>query len=262
MGGVLRIRRSIVLAAMERACVQNASIVAKQMYARLGRDAVDLLWVAGRSKRARDGVRISADVALALDDALAGGPVIFFASHTGNWELTAAAAARLLEARGKKLVVVAKPMSDRGTDSFLARLRASLGVTTIAPHGALRSASYALASREAVVVMPIDQVPDDASHGMQVSFLGAPALVDRAPATLAWRSRATALVVATDSLGCVHLLSTLRPSSGSSRVWINDATVNATSALAAFIEKEPAAWLWLHRRWKGVWRRTHGALLT
>jgi KDO2-lipid IV(A) lauroyltransferase len=198
---------------------------------------------------------------------MARGSVVLFATHTGNWELAAGAAARLLADRGKKLVVVAKPMHARGVDRFLARLRAALGVHVVPPQGAFSCARAALAAGD-VVAMPIDQVPDRAEHGNPVGFLGAPALVDRAPATLAWRARATVLVVAAerDSNGHrVRVLETIDPPDGSRsarKAWIDATTRTATVRLDAFVRRAPSSWLWLHRRWKAPRADSHAAVLS
>jgi KDO2-lipid IV(A) lauroyltransferase len=197
--------------------------------------------------------------------------VVLFASHTGNWEIAAAAAARLLEERHKKLFIVAKPMHDRGVEAFLSRLRSSLNVQTVRPEGVMAAAREVLEAGD-VVAMPIDQVPDRASHGTSLSFLGNVALVDRAPATLAWRAQASVLVVAADREGAVHrvrVLETLRPpskeSAASARAWIDATTSRATFVLEAFVRRTPQAWLWLHRRWRaprraGAVSRASGSL--
>jgi KDO2-lipid IV(A) lauroyltransferase len=257
-GSVLRIRRTVVENAMDRAGVRAPTTVAARMYRELGVGIFELLWLAAARARAREdtiaSVTIDDDAAKTLDEASARGPVILFASHTGNWELAAGAAARLLSTRGRRLVVVAKAMHERGVDAFLSRLRARLGIRVIAPRGAFSATRAALAAGD-VVVMPIDQVPDRAAHGLPVRFLHETALADRAPATLAWRSRATVLVIAAERVGEGHrvrLLETIRPPEGRTRprAWVDATTILATSALESFVLRSPASWLWLHRRWR------------
>jgi KDO2-lipid IV(A) lauroyltransferase len=264
-GSVLRIRRALVEAAMDRAGVASPAAMAPRMYAALGMGLAELLWLAAAPERDVDaavaGVELDAGALAALDGALARGPVVLLASHTGNWELAAAAAARLLARRGRRLVVVAKPMRVRGVDMFVARVRARLGVRTLAPRGAIQGALRALASGE-VVVTPIDQVPERAGHGLAVRFLRQEALADRAPATIAWRARATALVVAAHRSGAgrlrVEVLATAPPPHGAApgRAWIDATTRSATAALEAFVQRAPEAWMWLHRRWRAP--RAHG----
>src|SRR5262249_46284613 len=94
-----------------------------------------------------------------------------------------------------------------------------------------------------------------AAHGVMCSFLGANALADRAPATLAWRANATSLVVGSAN-GKIELLDVLTPRLNkdavvvASKEWIDAATRQATERLEELIRREPASWLWLHRRWR------------
>lgn len=231
-GSVLRIRRSQVEAALVRAGIDEPRAVAAAMYRRLGIALVDFV-------RARSPSEVDTNE---LDSALANGPVVVFASHAGNWELAAAGAARHLRAHGRELYVVAKPMHSAFFDRWLSRLRQRLGIRVIAPAGAIASAANVLA-RGDVVAMPIDQVPEREAHGEWLDFLGAPALVDRAPATVAYRAKATVLVVAG---GRVLDVIPFRPG----RDWIAATTRRATEALELHIRQDPASWMWLHRRWK------------
>jgi KDO2-lipid IV(A) lauroyltransferase len=247
-GSIVKYRRALVEQAIERAGIPDERDVARRMYRDLGRGIAELLWLAGASAARRNetiaAVTIDDDALAALDRAVLAGPVVIFASHTGNWELAAAAAAQRLARSGRRLAVVAKRMHVHAVDRFIRCLRADLGLAVSEPTGALAAARRALAAGD-VVAMPIDQVPDRAAHGTKVLFLGAPALVDRAPATLARRSGATVLVVAAERDGArhrVHVLDVLSPDA--------DATAAATARLDAFVRGSPASWLWLHRRWK------------
>ncbi len=262
-GSVLRIRRALVEAAMARAGIDDPASVAAAMYRSLGEGLVELLWLAAAPAARREevvaGVSIDDASAAALDAACARGPVVLFASHTGNWELAAAAAARLLARSKRRLAVVAKPMHAAGVDVFLRRLRERCAIHVLSPRGALASARRSLDAGD-VVVMPIDQVPDRACHGLPLPFLGELAVTDRAPATLAWRARATVLVVASEraTLGeacAVHRVRVLDvidpPADGDAASrWIAATTTRATSRLEAFVRGAPASWMWLHRRWR------------
>ena len=258
VGSVLRIRRAHVERSMRRAGVTDATRAARAMYRDLGRGVLELLWLAGAAPAARSHelaahARID-DAALAtLDDAVARGPVVLFASHTGNWEIAAALAAHHLRKSGRALAVVAKSMHARGIDAVVSRMREAFDIRILSPHGALAAVRERLAAGD-VVVMPIDQVPDHAAHGDRLPFLGATALVDRAPSVVAHRAGATVLVVTAERDACA---------SGSSRCVVRvreridtrltsvaETTARATSALEAFVRSAPSQWLWMHRRWK------------
>ncbi len=223
------------------------------MYAGLGAGIFALRWLAGagderREEMVREHVAIEPDLEDAIDQALARGPVVFAASHTGNWEIAAHAAARLMRARGKGLSVVVKPMSVGHVNAFCTRLRARLEIGLLSPHGALAGAKAALARGDAVAMM-IDQVPDHARHGEPVPFLGQNALCDRAPSALARAAGATLIVVGAHREGSRHRvvrLAVLDPV-GSSTVAL---TRRATSALERFVRQRPEEWMWLHRRWR------------
>jgi Kdo2-lipid IVA lauroyltransferase/acyltransferase len=259
VGSLFRIRRREVDAAIARAAIpgSRSSGVARAVYDNLGIGLLELLAIAGgRDRTLTAAAVIDPDATEGLAGAIARGPVVLCASHTGNWELAASAAARWLRAHRRSLIVVAKPMKNRGVDRFLAALRARLGILTLPPGGAFAAAGRALGEGD-VVAMPIDQVPDRPDHGVLCTFLGRPALVDRAPATLAWRMGATLLVVAAerDAGGHhrVHLLDRIVPpprGEGEARVWIREASARATEALDRFVRDSPASWFWLHRRWR------------
>lgn len=262
---------------MRRAGILAPARAARALYRGLGRGIMELLWLAGAGPARRDrvlgeGVELAPEAVAALEDALGRGPVLLAATHTGSWELAAYAAARHLTRRGRALSVVAKPMGSPGVDAFVSRLRRALGLHVISPAGALASARAAF-DRGEVVAMPIDQVPERPEHGLRAPFLGAPAWVDRAPATVAARAGATLLVTAAVRRGGRHRVEVLaafaRADGEAPRAFVERATRDATRALEAFVRREPDAWLWLHRRWRdprpprdavGV-RRGHGALV-
>lgn len=262
-GSLLRIRRAAVEAAMTRAAVDAPSSAASAMYRGLGEGVFELLWLAGVSAGRRDEalrthVRLDDDLEVALLGAARRGPVVLAASHTGNWELIAYGAARVLAEHGHRLAVVVKPQSVGAFHAFCMNLRTACGLVLIEPAGAFAAARRSLAAGD-VLAMPIDQVPDRRRHGIEVPFLGAAALADRAPAAVARATGATLLVVAASRDGRLqrgHLLAELAPPSRQARReasaadWIEGATRAATRALASFVAGRPSSWLWLHRRWR------------
>lgn len=249
---------------MARAGIAAPARRARAMYGALGTGVLELLWLAAAPARRRDAalreqVALDAELAAALREACARGPVILAASHTANWELVAYGAASVLAGRGQRLAVVAKPISVGAFHAFCTDLRERCGLLLLAPEGALRAARLRLAAGD-VIAMPIDQVPDRAKHGVAVQFLGERALADRAPAALAMATGATLLVVAASRDGRMqrgHLLAELRaPARGTGAdAWIMHATREATRALDAFVRAHPSSWLWLHRRWRAPLER-------
>ncbi len=258
-GSLLRIRRRIVEDAMRRAGIEARARTARLLFRDLGISVLELLWFAGARPSARERalsarVRLDAEAEHALRRALEGGPVVLAATHTGSWELAAFAAARHLSPDNRRLAVVVKPITSFAIDRFMTRLREEHGLRLLSPRGALASARDAL-SRGDVVAMPVDQVPDRVTHAERLCFLGAPAWVDRAPATVAARARATLLVTAAERTAVgqrVRVLAVVPPPTHgeSRRAWVVRATRTATAALERFVRESPSSWLWLHRRWR------------
>ena len=265
-GSVLRIRRRAVEAAMRRAGVARPEREARAMYDGLGAGLLELFWLAGAAPHRREEILSSQvildeDLDLALREAAERGPIILAASHTANWELVGFGAAKVLAARGQRLAVVTKPLSVGAFHAFCTDLRRACGFVLLAPQGAVASARRCLAAGD-VLVMPIDQVPDRAKHGVSVSFLGAQALADRAPAVLARATGATILVVAGTRDGRSqrgHLLAELRPPNAAAASagadWVAEATRETNRALDTFVRAHPSSWLWLHRRWRAPLER-------
>lgn len=231
-GAALRVRRGHVERALRRA---GLTLPAMAVYRELARNVVDLLAVA--CSREPTLVAVCPGARASLARARARGPVVIAASHTGNWELAAFALAALCP-----VSVVAKRQGVGLADRFARALRARFGVGVIEPRGAMAAAAAALRAGR-VVAMPIDQVPDRAEHGEPCAFLGAEALVDRAPFVLARRARASVLVAACEG-GEVRVLG---------EVSVDDpreAARAATALLERHVLAHPASWLWLHRRWR------------
>src|SRR5580658_6474867 len=190
-GSVLRIRRGHVEEAMRRAGVADSAGRARAMYRALGRSALELLWLGGPVAGQGTHARIDTASTGPWRDAIGRGRgVVIAASHTGNWDLAACAMAREVD-----LLVVTKRLSIRSLDHFWQSTRAAHGVRLADARGALDGARSAL-RRGAAVAMMIDQVPESTRRALVVEFLGRPALVDRAPATLAVAEGAPLVVAA------------------------------------------------------------------
>lgn len=258
-GSVLRIRRRHVEAAIRRAGIARCGAVARGMYASLGAGVFELLWLAGRPPGAlADHVTIEPACVDALRRAAAlGRGVVVATAHTGNWDLSACAAAQWLahEGAGARFHVVTKRLSWRALDRYWQRLRAERGVRIADADGAAAYVRAALHAGDVTALMT-DQVPERASGTATLPFLGAPALHDLGPALLAARSRAPLLVVfGHREAGGRHRLAlalAIDPDELRGHGAIALATEKIAAALEAFVRAHPEQWLWLHRRWKNV----------
>jgi KDO2-lipid IV(A) lauroyltransferase len=250
VGGALRVRRAHVEASMERAGIPNAAEEAAAMYRALGTSFTELLWLGGATRDLSRFVVLDDETRKTWNtNAALGRGLVVAASHTGNWDLAAAATAQLLG----PLTVVTKRLSLRVVDALWQWTRRRYGVTLIPPAGAFAVARGVLGRGEAVAMM-IDQVPAVTAHAVRCTFLGQEAWVDRAPAVLSARSGAPLLVTASermeDGRQRLAILHAEVPPVRAGASWIDSATERATRALDTFVRRRPSEWLWMHRRWK------------
>ncbi len=253
---LVRVRRAHVEASLGRAGLDPG--VAPEVYRELGVGLAEVVVARWRPDAARARVVIEPSAREALERARAAGPVILACSHTGNWEAAAFACARIAP-----LACVVKPISNRVIDALCTHVRARMGLRLLSPAGALRAGAQALADG-LLVAMVIDQVPSDEAHGVWAPFLGAPALVDRGPFTLAARTGATVLVTCArrdaDGITRVEVVGALAPPAKGRAAWIGSAARGSTALLSAFVRANPSSWLWLHRRWKAPPTRRRAGL--
>ncbi len=257
-GSVLRIRRRHVEASLRAAGIA-AERVAGGVYASLGAGVFELLWLAGRPPQALAAhftMSEEGGAALARAGSLGRGVVVATA-HTGNWDLTACAAARWLAGElpaPMPLTVVTKRLSWKALDRYWQRLRAERGVALVDAQGAAAAVRDALRAG-GVVGLLVDQAPERASGVVTLPFLTRPARHDLAPVLLAARARATILVMAgwrtPEGHHRLELLETIAPADlrGGRRA-TEKATARIAAAVERFVREHPEQWLWLHRRWK------------
>ncbi|MDI1449234.1 lysophospholipid acyltransferase family protein [Polyangium sp. 6x1] len=268
VGGFVRVRRRHVESAMARAGVPAPRRAAAAMYGSLGAGLFELLWTAGRpDEPLASKLVVSARAADLFTRAVARGRgVVIATAHTGNWDLSACAAAAWLRqragpsGRAPALHVITKRLSWRALDRTWQRLRAERGVLLVDARGATARVREALA-RGDVVAMMIDQAPERAAGVTRLPFLGAPAWCDLAPVLMASRARAPIVVAfgrrREDGLHELDAFDLIEPEALATRTEVERVAARITDALASFVETYPAQWLWLHRRWKEL-RRTKG----
>ncbi len=172
--------------------------------------------------------------------------------HIGNWELLAAYFAW----RGEKVAAIARRVYAPGLNELLVDFRARQGVETI-----LRESSHstrqilrALKSK-ALLAMLIDQ--DTHAASVSVPFFGHMARTPAAAAALAIRRNlpaAAAFIQRRPQGG--HRITVSPPiaieRSGDVAADIRALTRQFSEALERQIRKNPAEWVWWHRRWRNA----------
>jgi len=201
--------------------------------------------------RARQDAYIDVEGLEHLQAALAEGKgVVAVTGHIGNWELLAAYVAW----KGFPVAAVARRIYAERLNQLLVDFRARQGVETIlreSPHSA-RQILKVLKSN-AVLAMLIDQ--DTHAPSVSVPFFGRLARTPAAAAALAIRRDlpAVAVFIQRRSEGghriVFHPRITIVPS-GDRSADIRRLTSLFNAAIESQIRRNPAEWVWWHRRWR------------
>ncbi|MDR3049041.1 MAG: lysophospholipid acyltransferase family protein [Elusimicrobiota bacterium] len=176
--------------------------------------------------------------------------VLIVSAHAGNWEITAAAVARL----GVPVNVVAKKIYIDGLNNMLVNYRLSKNVKVIlkdSPDTA-RKLLKALKNGE-IIAMLIDQ--DTNVPSVFVDFFGKPAWTPSGLASLALK-RGTDVLAGIDKRVGKYAHNTIitgpiviEPSGNFDKDVIN-LTQKASLVLEEHIRQYPDQWVWFHERWK------------
>lgn len=175
--------------------------------------------------------------------------VIYITAHLGSWELLPVASALM----GEPLHIVARPLDNRYLDRAVNHMRAGWGTRVLAKKRAMPALAQALHRGESIGIL-IDQ-NITWKEGVFVDFFGLPACTALAPALLALRTDASVLPAAIFRCGrdrhtivVGEEISLIR--TGRLRADLVANTAAFTRAIEGFVRREPAQWLWVHRRWK------------
>ncbi len=229
---------------------EEASRIARGLYAHLGMCVAELAWVARRLAAGSVGAWVRIEGLEHVHAALAKGKgLALVTGHIGNWELGAVAMA----AAGVPLSVVARPLDNPRLDARLVALRRAGGSEVIQKRNALRALREVLARGRAIAIL-IDQ--DAREHGVFVDFFGRQASTIPSIAAIALRTGAPLVVTAMrrEPGHLTHVLSfepvDPPPPTGDAKEDAKRLTALLTARLEARIRQAPEQWLWMHRRWK------------
>lgn len=176
-----------------------------------------------------------------------GKPIIFFAGHLANWEISAIAA----KAFGVPLHLIYRPANNPWVEEIYREGRAGIAAGLI-PKGAegARQAVRVLRDGQQLGIL-IDQKMND---GIPVPFFGRDAMTAPALARLAFKFDCTVLPAQVERLHgarfrlTVHTPLPLEQSGDLQRDTLLLMT-RANALLESWIRQRPGQWLWLHRRW-------------
>jgi KDO2-lipid IV(A) lauroyltransferase len=173
---------------------------------------------------------------------------IFVTGHIGNWELSAAYAAK----KGYPVNVVAKRIYLEALNQKLVTMRERMGVRTLYRDLSMRTMIRHLQENEFLGIVPDQDVRR--IGGIFVDFFGRPAYTPVGPALLALASGAPILMVRDIRTGPRHLLAFDPPfyaeRKGPREQEVRRLVTRYTNRLEEFIREHPDQWVWFHRRWR------------
>ena len=176
-----------------------------------------------------------------------GNGVILLMGHIGCWELLGAWLAAAMKERGLgALGAVTGTVHNPAVDRLLQQRRRSLGLEVL-PRTEGATPLLRHLRRGGVVAALIDQNTSVASR--PVDFFGRPAPTPTGPVRLARRYGIPLLPVAIGRYGEGHRvvhLPPLEPGAGTELSMLEA----ANTAVEEFIRRNPAEWVWFHRRWE------------
>jgi Kdo2-lipid IVA lauroyltransferase/acyltransferase len=176
--------------------------------------------------------------------------VLFFTGHFGYWEMHAIAHPLRLGEHG--LAVLARPLDNPSLHGMLEDIRTRTGNTVIYRQGAIRKVMRELAANRSVAFL-IDQHLHS-TDAVYVDFFDRPAATTSALAALALRTGAPVIPVFALPLpgGRYRFIyeRPVPPPLEDSPDAVREFTQRCTDVLEMYVRRDPALWLWMHRRWR------------
>jgi KDO2-lipid IV(A) lauroyltransferase len=176
--------------------------------------------------------------------------VLFFTGHFGYWEMHAIAHPLRLGEHG--LAVLARPLDNPYLHEMLERIRTCTGNTVVYRQRAIRKVMREVAANRGVAFL-IDQHLHSAD-AVYVDFFDRPAATTSALAALALRTGAAVIPVFALPLpgGRYRFIyeRPVPPPKEESPDAVREFTQRCTDVLEMYVRRDPALWLWMHRRWR------------
>ncbi len=175
-------------------------------------------------------------------------PIIFLASHFGNWEFVAIYPCTL----GFKGIIVARRIYIEGFNRFFEKMRKRMGNEVAYRGESPKKILHSLNSGGNIGMLADQDV--ESVEGVFVDFFGRPAYTPVAPVKLAMRYGAAILPVFVIREGknfrFVMEEEIVLDRTGDDKKDLITNTEKWTKVLERYIRRYPDQWVWMHRRWK------------
>jgi KDO2-lipid IV(A) lauroyltransferase len=219
-------------------------------FAHLGRSAAEVAQIDRIRRRFDRHVIFPDEGRRAIEEALARGRgVLVAAGHVGNWELMGFYFAW----RGYPVRTLARSLADPRLSAYVRAFRESRGVRTILRHEEGASRAMIQTFRDgAILGFFLDQDTD--VPGVFVPFFGRAAWTPKGAGALAVRTGCDVVVATMARQPDGRHLLTVEPipieTTGDREEDVLRITADLTARIEAAVRRQPAQWVWMHRRWK------------
>jgi len=224
--------------------------IAKDCFIFMAKSAVELIFLMDRPELLKK--RVETAGRENLDNALSrGNGVILVSAHFGNFPLMMAKLALM----GYKVAGIMRPMRDSRVEQLFLKKRNRFNIRTIysQPRNVCVNQTIEALRNNELVFIPIDQ--NFGTGGVFVDFFGRKAATATGPVVLAQRTKAALLpcfiIRQKDDLHKIIFEPALNLEPGKD---FQETTViniqRLTNIIESYINKYPAEWGWIHRRWK------------
>ena len=184
----------------------------------------------------------------------AGRSVAVYFGHAGNWEWAPSVTLHMQAAgdEAARFAQVYRPLSNGAVDALMLRLRSRFGSVSLPKATVFRSlAMWRAKGIVSVTGFMSDQKPSHGDPTVPLLFLGRPTAFISGTETLARRLGMAAIYWDMEKTSRGHYRITCRPLADNVA---ETAPGEITRSYAAMLEKtitrNPAIWLWTHKRWK------------
>jgi KDO2-lipid IV(A) lauroyltransferase len=249
----MRLRRTYVLEVLARSFPEKTPDEHRAIYAAMCRhqalNLVEILrFAGGREEEIRAQIEVSGEevVKQALER---GKGVLILIAHFGNYDLMGLFASRLL---GYPVTIITKTLKNQRLNELWWELRQKAGLKTLPSHNAYRACVRALRRNELVGFMLDQNRPS--SQGVFVEFFGKPASTTPGLALMSAQTGAPVVPVfmrrLPDGRHELEARSVIEPPPDRKEETLRACTAAYTKIIEDEIRRDPAQWMWLHKRWK------------
>lgn len=249
----MRLRRTYVLEVLARSFPEKTPDERREIYAAMCRhqalNLVEILrFAGGREEEIRARIEVSGEevVKQALER---GKGVLVLIAHFGNYDLMGLFASRLL---GYPVTIITKTLKNQRLNELWWELRQKAGLKTLPSHNAYRACVRALRRNELVGFMLDQNRPS--GQGVFVDFFGKPASTTPGLAMMSAQTGAPVVPVfmrrRPDGRHVLEALPVIEPPPDRKEETLRACTAAYTKIIEDEIRRDPAQWMWLHKRWK------------